>query len=116
MPDKTVISLMGDGAFIYGCPESSLWSAAFYKAPYLAVIFDNQGYAAIKGLFREKYEVDNMGADIPMPPDYSLIARACHAYGRMVDEPADVPKALKDCLEMVRSGQAAVLDVRLEPV
>ena len=116
LPDKTVISLMGDGAFIYGCPESSLWSAAFYKAPYLAVIFDNQGYAAIKGLFREKYEVDNMGADIPMPPDYSLIARACHAYGRMVDEPADVPKALKDCLEMVRSGQAAVLDVRLEPV
>jgi acetolactate synthase-1/2/3 large subunit len=115
-PDKTVVSLMGDGAFIYGCPEASLWSASFYKAPFLAIIFDNQGYGAIKGLFRERYDVDNMGADISSPPDYSLIARACHAYGRMVADPADVPKALKDCLEIVRNGQPAVLDVRLQPV
>ena len=115
-PDKTVISLMGDGAFIYGCPESTLWSANFYKAPFLAVIYDNQGYGAIKGLFKEKYNVDNMGADIAAPPDYTLIARANNAYGRMVDDPADIPKALKDCLGMVRGGQAAVLDIRLAPV
>jgi len=115
-PDKTVVSLMGDGAFIYGCPEASLWSASFYKAPFLAVIYDNRGYGAIKGLFREKYDVDNMGADIATPPDYSLIARANNAYGRMVEDPADVPKALKDCLAVVRNGQAAVLDVRIDPV
>jgi acetolactate synthase-1/2/3 large subunit len=115
-PEKTVISLMGDGAFIYGCPEASLWSAGFYKAPFLAIIYDNQGYGAIKGLFREKYDVANMGADIPTPPDYTLIARANNAYGRMVDDPADVPKALKDCLKIVRAGQTAVLDVKLTPV
>ncbi|OGO00652.1 MAG: hypothetical protein A2Y90_02890 [Chloroflexi bacterium RBG_13_52_12] len=115
-PDKTVISLMGDGAFIYGCPEASLWSASFYKAPFLAVIYNNQGYGAIKGLFREKYDVENMGADIAAPPDYTLIARANNAYGRMVEDPADVPNALKDCLAMVRAGQAAVLDVRIDPV
>ncbi|OGO20807.1 MAG: hypothetical protein A2Z15_02110 [Chloroflexi bacterium RBG_16_50_11] len=115
-PDKTVISLMGDGAFIYGCPEASLWSANFYKAPFLAIIYDNQGYGAIKGLFKERYNVDNMGADIAAPPDYTLIARANNAYGRMVDDPADVLKALKDCLAVVRGGQAAVLDVRLAPV
>jgi acetolactate synthase I/II/III large subunit len=115
-PDKTVIGLMGDGAFIYGCPEASLWSASLYKAPFLAVIFDNRGYGAIKGLFREKYDVVDMGADIAEPPDYTLIARANNAYGRMVDNPADVPKALKDCLAVVRGGQAAVLDVRIDPV
>jgi acetolactate synthase-1/2/3 large subunit len=115
-PKKTVISLMGDGAFIYGCPEASLWSADFYKAPFLTVIYDNQGYGAIKGLFREKYAVENMGADISAPPDYTLIARANNAYGRMVDDPADVPIALKDCLRMVHQGQTAVLDVRLGKV
>jgi acetolactate synthase-1/2/3 large subunit len=115
-PDKTVVSLMGDGAFIYGCPEASLWSAGLYKAPFLAIIYDNQGYGAIKGLFKEKYDVENMGADIATPPDYSLIARANNAYGRMVDDPADVPGALKDCLAVVRGGQAAVLDIRLAPV
>ena len=115
-PDKTVVSLMGDGAFIYGCPESSLWSSGFYKAPFLSVIFNNQGYGAIKGLFREKHDVDNMGADIYTPPDYAKIAQACNAYGRTVEDPADVTPALKEGLERVRSGQPAVLDIRLEPV
>ena len=115
-PDKTVISLMGDGAFIYGCPEASLWGASFYKAPFLAIIYDNQGYGAIKGLFRERYAVDNMGADITAPPDYSLIAKANNAYGRKVEDPAELPGALKECLKMVRGDRAAVLDVRLEPV
>ncbi len=115
-PDKTVISLMGDGAFIYGCPEATLWSANFYKAPFLAIIYDNQGYGAIKGLFKESYNVDNMGADIASPPDYTMIARANSAYGRMVDNPTDVPGALQECLDIVRGGQTAVLDVRLAPV
>ena len=115
-PDKTVVSLMGDGAFIYGCPESSLWSSGFYKAPFLSIIFDNQGYGAIKGLFREKHDVDNMGADIYTAPDYAKIAQACNAYGRTVEDPADIMPALKEGLERVRSGQPAVLDIRLEPV
>jgi acetolactate synthase-1/2/3 large subunit len=114
--NKTVISLMGDGAFIYGCPEASLWSSSFYQAPFLAVIYDNQGYGAIKGLFREKYDGTNMGADISTPPDYTLIARANKAYGLMIDDPTDIPQALKDCLIVVRKGQTAVLDVKLAPV
>lgn len=115
-PDKTVISLMGDGAFIYGCPEASLWSAGFYKAPYLAIIFDNRGYGAIKGLFRERYDVDNMGADISTPPDYAGIAQACNAYGHTVEDPADVVPALKEAIQQVQSGRPAVLDVRIDPV
>ena len=115
-PDKTVVSLMGDGAFIYGCPESSLWSSGFYKAPFLSIIFDNQGYGAIKGLFREKHDVDNMGADIYAAPDYAKIAQACNAYGRTVEDPADITPAIKEGLERVRSGQPAVLDIKLEPV
>lgn len=115
-PDKTVISLGGDGAFIYGCPESTFWSASFYHAPFLYVIFNNQGYGAIKGLFREKYDVDNMGADIANPPDYAAVAAACHAHGRTVKDPDDVIPALKECLKEIRNGKPAVLDVWIEPV
>jgi acetolactate synthase-1/2/3 large subunit len=115
-PDKTVISLMGDGAFIYGCPEASLWAAKIYKAPFLAIIYDNLGYGAIKGLFHEKYDVTDMGADFPLAPDYTLIAQANGAYGRTVKDPAELPEALKECLVKVRAGRAAVLDVRIDPV
>ena len=115
-PDKTVIGLMGDGAFIYGCPEATLWAANLYKAPFLAIIYDNRGYGAIKGLFHDKYDVTEMGADIPAPPDYAALAKANHAYGRMVEDPEELPEALQECLGAVYNGQAAVLDVKIEPV
>jgi acetolactate synthase-1/2/3 large subunit len=113
LPKTTVVSLMGDGAFIYGCPVASLWSAGFYKVPFLSVIFNNQAYAAIKGLFVESYDVDNMGADISTPPDFARVAEACGAFGRKVETPSEVLPALKEALDQVHGGRPAVLDVRL---
>lgn len=110
-PDKDVISLMGDGAFVFGCPVATLWSAVFYRAPFLSVIFNNKGYDAIKMLFHETYDVNNMGADIPDPPDYAVVARSCNAYGKTVEEPAEVIPSLREALEQVRNGKPAVLNV-----
>jgi acetolactate synthase-1/2/3 large subunit len=112
-PDKTVVSLMGDGAFIYGCPVATLWTASFYQIPYLTIIFNNQAYGAIKGLFRERYDVDNMGADIRRPPGYAQVAEACHACGCMVEDPSDIVPVLEKALTQVRKGRPAVVDVRL---
>ena len=113
-PDRDVISLMGDGAFVYGCPVATLWSAAFFKVPFLSIIFNNRAYNAIKMLFGKTYPVDNMGADIINPPDYAMVARSCNAYGRTVENATDVIPALKEALEQIRTGKPAVLDVRLE--
>ena len=115
-PDSTVVSLMGDGAFIYGCPESTLWSAGFYHAPFLSIIFNNRGYGAVKELFHERYDVENMGADIPASPNYAMIAQSCNAYGQTVKEPADLLPALDEALAQLKKGRPAVLDVRIEPV
>ncbi|MBU2535376.1 MAG: hypothetical protein KKD83_04310 [Chloroflexi bacterium] len=43
-----------------------------------------------------------------------LVAEACGAYGRLVEDPADVLPALKDALDQVHLGRPAVLDVRIE--
>lgn len=115
-PDSTVVSLMGDGAFIFGCPMATLWSAGYYQAPFLSIIFNNHGYAIMRGLFPGTGILDNMGADITPPPDYALVAQACYAYGRTVADPADVRRALKESIDQVHNGRAAVLDVRLGPV
>jgi acetolactate synthase I/II/III large subunit len=120
-PDKTVVSLMGDGAFIWGCPTATLWSARSYHAPFLAVIFNNQSYAAIKGLVQagfgsEKLTIEKgfeAGVDIVLPPDYAAIARACGAFGQSVSGPQEVIPVLKEALDRVRGGQPAVVDVRL---
>jgi acetolactate synthase-1/2/3 large subunit len=119
-PDKTVVSLMTDGGFVWGCPVASLWSATQYKAPFLAVIFDNQSYGAIRAVVERMSETqltDEMGfisgIDISPPPDYALVAQSCGGYGQIVTEPADVLPVLKEALYEVRNGRLAVVDVRL---
>ena len=119
-PDKTVISVMTDGGFVWGCPVSALWSATSYGAPFLSIISDNQSYAAIRRLVERMSEThlsDEMGyvagLDISPPPDYALIAQACGGWGKRVDEPADMLPVLKEALSVVRDGKLAVVDVRL---
>jgi acetolactate synthase-1/2/3 large subunit len=120
-PESTVVSLVGDGTFVFGCPIPSLWAAGVYKAPFLTVIFDNQRYNAPKGAIRATYGEGSysektgnwVGIDIVPPPDYAGIAEACGAYGRTVDDPSEVKPALEAALEQVKKGRAAVVDIRV---
>ena len=118
-PEKTVVTLLTDGGFIWGCPTSTLWTAVKYGASFLAVVFNNQGYGVVRGSQKQVLGVDSLTeeytfeAGVEFMPDYAMIARACGAYGRTVEDPAEVLPALKEALARVRAGQAAVLDVRL---
>jgi len=120
-PDKTVVSLIGDGSFVFGCPTAALWAAAAYKIPFLTIIFNNGQYTAPKLALRWEMGKESysdkcgpwVGTDITPSPDYATIARGCHCYGQMVTEPAEIKSALKTALEQVRAGKPAVLDVRV---
>lgn len=120
VPDKTVVSVMTDGGFVWGCPVAALWSANAYKAPFLSIIFNNQSYGAIRRIVERLSETglsDQMGydsgVDISPPADYAMIAQACGGWGRTVIEPADVLPSLREGLAEVSRGRLAVLDVRI---
>jgi len=115
-PDNLVISLMGDGAFIYGCPVATLWTSNKYQAPFLSIIYNNQAYGAIKGLLRKEFKMDSSGGDIFPSPDFSLVANACRAYGRQVVDPNDIVHELKKAIQYVKKGVSAVLDVRIKQI
>ena len=112
---------MGDGAFVWGCPTAFLWSAKAYQAPFLAVVYDNQAYGAIKGLVQRAYGEEKLtvqkgfecGVDFIAPPDYAAIAQANGAFGVRVEQPKDILPALREGLKRVRGGQTAVVDVRV---
>lgn len=118
-PDNFVISLIGDGGFIYGCPIATLWSANVYNAPFLTVVFNNKSYKSIKKLMRnfhgEKSVAGELGfkagVDFKNPPDYAAVAMACGAYGQTVEDPSELQSALKNAIKEVRGGRPAVLDV-----
>ncbi|MFC2071030.1 thiamine pyrophosphate-requiring protein, partial [Chloroflexota bacterium] len=121
-PDSTVVAIVGDGTFIFGCPVPTLWAAEACKAPFLCVIMNNARYNAPKRAIRSTYGEQSfsdktgnfVGTDIVPPPDYAEIARACGAYGLTVEEPSEVKSVLSGALEQVRQGKMAVVDVRIQ--
>jgi acetolactate synthase-1/2/3 large subunit len=120
-PDKTVVALSGDGAFIYGTPTSTLWTADVYDLPFLTVIYNNQIHNAPKASLIEGYpdsysaRTNNwVGMELGPSVEFAMLAESCRAYGEKVEDPSEVLPALKRALERVRNGQAAVLDVRIE--
>ena len=119
-PDSQVISLVGDGSFVFGVPTAALWAMEVQAAPVMIVIFNNACYNATKrplvSSYPEGYSVssgDFVGVDLAPPPRYDLIAEAVGAYGEQVSSPGEVLDALRRGLESVRNGRTAVIDVLL---
>ena len=122
-PERQVVTLCGDGSFVFGSPVAALWAAQQAGAPFLAVVLNNAGYQASKfpvlSLFPGGASATNdafPGVRFPTPPDYAALARSCHAYGERVEDPDELPAALERGLAALRDGRAAVLDVILAPI
>jgi acetolactate synthase-1/2/3 large subunit len=120
-PESTVVSLVGDGTFIFGGPIPTFWAANVYHAPFLCIVFNNSMYNAprmgVRGAdggqsYSEKTGVW-VGSDIKPSPDYALVAQACGGYGRVVENSEDLKPVLTEALEQVHQGKAAVVDVRI---
>lgn len=122
-PGRTVVSLIGDGAFHYNPVVGSFGAAQEHRLPILVVLFDNAGYRSQKGDVINEYP-DGwavkanrfVGTSITPRPDYALLARAYGGYGETVKAPGDVRAALARGLEAVAKGELALITVQLDPV
>ena len=121
-PERTVVSLVGDGSYLFGVPASAQWMARRYQAPSLTVIFDNQGWKAPSLSTLAVHPTGNVagggfaasfqpGADLA-----GVAAAAGGAYARTVTAADLLPVTLRRAVEHVRDGQSAVISVRLPPV
>jgi acetolactate synthase-1/2/3 large subunit len=121
-PESTVVSLMTDGGFVWGSPVATLWTAKAYRAPFLAVIFNNEAYGYMRNLVHRTSGLETFtddmafeaGVDIKEPPDFAGVAESCGAFGRKVTRPEEILPALKEALKQVRNGRAAVVDVAMD--
>jgi acetolactate synthase-1/2/3 large subunit len=119
-PDRPVVTLVGDGSFMFGAPTAALWAMQVNQAPTMIVILNNTCYNATKSPlvanYPEGYSVRDdqfVGVDLLPPPRYDLLAAVVGAYGERVEQPVDVLPALRRGLERVRSGQTVILDMLL---
>jgi acetolactate synthase I/II/III large subunit len=118
-PDRMMIQVVGDGSFYFNCPSSVFAAAKQYRLPFLSIVLDNTGWSAVKEstlrVFPEgkAKETKEFEAELSPDVDFAKVGEAFGAYGEKVSDPAEVPAALKRCVEAVRGGRAAVLHARV---
>ena len=120
-PGKTVIAVTGDGSYMFSVPSSVHWMARRYNTPFLTVIYNNGGWKSPRlstlAVHPDGFASRAPDLDMSFHPqaDYAGIAAAAGgAYPRIVEDVADLDKALDECFHAVQAeGRCAVLDVRL---
>jgi acetolactate synthase-1/2/3 large subunit len=120
-PGTEVVTITGDGSYLFSQPSSVHWMARRYATPFLQVVLNNGGWRAPKlsALTVHPDGSVSKGKDIGVaftdPPDYSAIAAAAGgAFARKVNRPDELDGALEAALRAVRDEKrCAVIDVRL---
>ena len=120
-PDKLVVSVLGDGAYMFANPTACHYIAQFQDLPVLTIIYNNALYGAVRRATLDMYgkgvaaEADGRFlADLPAPAFEKIIA-AHDGHGERVERPADLPAALRRAVAAVRSGQQALVNVICPP-
>lgn len=120
-PDRTVITTLGDGSYMFGNPTPFHLVSRAAGLPVLTIVCNNGRWQAVDSATRVVYPDGHAAAASPMPlvelapsPEFTKVAEASDAFARRVDEPDDLPRAIQDALEAVHGGRQALLDVRME--
>ena len=116
-PERQVVTLIGDGAFLYNPALGSLGAARDYNLPTMVVIFNNKKYAAMQGMHQKMYP-DGIAAETDVyhgthinAPDFVKVAESVGGYGEQVTDPEKLQDALKRGLAANQSGKPAIIDV-----
>lgn len=97
-PARPVVGLVGDGGFLSVC--GALTTAVELGIPVVWIIFNNFCFSTIRTVgvtyFKNSYGTEFTTPDgEPYNPDFPLLARAFGLESARVDQPADLPDALK---------------------
>lgn len=109
MPDRPVVSMMGDGGF--GMTVSELSTAVDHKINTVTIVMNNGCWGAEKAYQRDFFNGRYVGADVSSPP-FDKLAELYGAAGFHVDKLADVGGAVEAALA---SNRPAVVNVAVDP-
>ncbi|MBI4340593.1 MAG: decarboxylase, partial [Chloroflexi bacterium] len=115
-PAKTVVCCVGDGSYIFGSGEAGHMVSDVQGLPVLTVVWNNGIWNAVQNATRTTYADghavrSNSFAITALSQSfrYELICQAAGGYGERVEDPAEVPAAIKRALTAVREGKRQAL-------
>ena len=120
------VSFQGDGDMMYA--PGALWTAAHHEIPVLTIMHNNRGYHQevmhVQRLSNRRNRVANLGKNVaPIGTgienpniDYAALAKSMGVWSMgPISDPKDLGPALKKAVEVVKSGQPALLDTVTQP-
>ena len=108
-PNKTVVSLMGDGGF--GMTISELSTAVEHQINTITIVMNNKSWGAEKAYQKDFFDGRYLGSDIKSPP-FDKVAEIYGAKGFKVQKISEVCDAVKLAL---KSNKPVVIDVDVDP-
>ncbi len=118
-PERTVVALIGDGAYLFANPAACHQVAARYDLPVLTIVYNNARWGAVD-LAAQLVYPDGRWRDAGAPslsdlapiPALERYVEASGGYGERVDAAAQLMPALQRALHTVRvERRQAVLNV-----
>jgi acetolactate synthase-1/2/3 large subunit len=118
-PEKLVVAVLGDGAYMFSNPMVAHWVSDVHKLPVLTVIFNNSRYGAVRAatmsMFKDGVAGQDNGrfmADLEPSPAFEKAVQMQGGHGERVEKPADLPGALKRVRDIVvNEKRQALLNV-----
>jgi acetolactate synthase I/II/III large subunit len=118
-PEKLVVAVLGDGAYMFNNPVVGHWVAETHKLPILSIIFNNSRYGAVRGatlsMFKDGVAGQDDGrfmADLNPSPPFEAVVTAQGGHGERVEKAADLPAALQRARDVVvKEKRQALLNV-----
>ncbi len=109
MPDRVVVSITGDGGFMFGVQE--LATAAQYGIAVITVLFNNSGFGNVRRDQQTLYGGRTVGVDL-QNPDFLRLADAFGVGSRRVHSPAELGPALERAMA---DGGPQLIEVVVPP-
>ena len=108
VPDKAVVSITGDGGFMFGMPE--LAAAIQHDIGLITVLFNNASFGNVRRDQETNFEGRLLGADLDNP-DFMKLAEAFGADGVRVQSPEELKPALARAID---ADRPAIIEVMIE--
>ena len=107
-PDKPVVSIIGDGGFMFGVQELS--TAAQYGLGVVTVLFNNSTFGNVRRDLRKFYKGRTIATEF-QNPDFPALAESCGVAGHRVTSPDELKPVLAQALE---KDEPALIEVIID--
>lgn len=108
-PERTVVSLMGDGGF--GMTMSEIGTAVAHGINSVCIVMNNGCWGAEKAYQRDFFGGRYIGADVPNPP-YDKVAELFGAKGFRVERVDQIERTVETA---IKCGKPAIVDIQVDP-